>query len=78
MRPDHTPTCQADAAERLRVLAAGRGVALAALSRMIGEDSAYLARWAARKVPPPLPARSRTLLATFLRAGEHELGEVAE
>ncbi|MDB5687758.1 MAG: hypothetical protein JWR77_2347 [Rhizorhabdus sp.] len=78
MKPDHTPASQAGAAERLRELAKARGVALTALSRMIGEDSAYLARWAARKSPPPLPARSRQLLATFLRAGEHELGEAAD
>ena len=43
-----------------------RGVALSALSRMIGRNAAYLNQYVRRGSPKRLPERERTMLADFL------------
>ncbi len=43
-----------------------RGVALSALSQMIGRNSAYLNQYVRRGTPKRLPERERRLLADFL------------
>lgn len=53
---------------RAALLAAAdaKGVALSALSRMIGRNAAYLNQYVRRGSPKRLPERERTLLADFL------------
>lgn len=54
--------------------AAERGVALSALSRMIGRNQAYLSQFVLRGSPRKLPERERRLLADFLALDEAVLG----
>ncbi|MBB3348663.1 MULTISPECIES: S24 family peptidase [unclassified Sphingomonas] len=54
--------------------AAERGVALSALSRMIGRNQAYLSQFVLRGSPRRLPERERRLLADFLALDEAVLG----
>jgi repressor LexA len=54
--------------------AAERGVALSALSRMIGRNQAYLSQFVLRGSPRRLPERERRLLADFLALDESALG----
>lgn len=54
--------------------AAERGVALSALSRMIGRNQAYLGQFVVRGSPRRLPERERRQLADFLGIDETLLG----
>ena len=54
--------------------AAERGVALSALSRMIGRNQAYLSQFVLRGSPRRLPEHERRLLADFLALDESVLG----
>lgn len=76
MKPAFIPLSVDDVRARLRELAKGRGVTLAALSRMIGEDDAYLRRFGGAGAADRLPGRARQLLAAYLRIDERELGDV--
>lgn len=60
--------------ERLIELAGRDGVSLAALSRLIGRNDAYLQQFVHRGSPRQLPERERRLLADYLGVPEHELG----
>lgn len=51
-----------------------RGVALSALSRMLGRNQAYLSQFVHRGSPRLLPERERRLLADFLAIDERRLG----
>jgi hypothetical protein len=51
-----------------------RGVALSALSRMLGRNQAYLGQFVNRGSPRVLPERERRLLADFLAIDEAALG----
>ncbi|MES2097104.1 MAG: S24 family peptidase [Pseudomonadota bacterium] len=63
-----------DAQRMLEELAARRGVSLAALSRMIGRNPAYLQQFVKRGTPRRLDERDRKVLAAFLGAEETTLG----
>jgi repressor LexA len=60
--------------QALQRAAAERGVALSALSRMIGRNQAYLSQFVLRGSPRRLPERERQLLADFLALDEAALG----
>lgn len=62
------------ARNRLGELARARGVGLAALSRMIGRNDAYLQQFVRRGSPQRLDERDRRALAAFLGVEEGELG----
>lgn len=62
------------ARNRLDELARARGVGLAALSRMIGRNDAYLQQFVKRGSPQRLDERDRRALAGFLGVEEGELG----
>lgn len=62
------------ARNRLDELARARGVGLAALSRMIGRNDAYLQQFVKRGSPQRLDERDRRALAAFLGVEEGELG----
>jgi phage repressor protein C with HTH and peptisase S24 domain len=66
-----------DAQRTLEELAARRGVSLAALSRMIGRNPAYLQQYVKRGTPRRLDERDRRSLAAFLGADESVLGAEA-
>lgn len=78
MKPVFIPLSVDDVRARLRELAKGRGVTLAALSRMIGEDDAYLRRFGGAGAPDRLPAHARQLLAAYLRVDPRELDTAAD
>jgi len=59
---------------RLEELARGRGVGLAALSRMLGRNDAYLQQFVRRGSPQRLDERDRRHLAAFFGVAEAELG----
>ena len=67
-----------DPRERLAGLAAGRGVSLAALSRMIGRNSSYLQQYITKGSPRKLEEDDRRRLAEFFAVGESELGAPEE
>lgn len=54
--------------------ARARGVALSALSRMVGRNQAYLGQFVNRGSPRALPERERRILADFLGLAESALG----
>jgi len=60
-----------DALDRL---AQARGTSLAALSRMLGRNLAYLQQYVRRGTPRALPERDRRLLAAFFDVDEAVLG----
>ena len=60
---------------RLLELAGARGVSLAALSAMIGRNSAYLQQYVRKGSPRKLEEGDRRKLARFLGVDESELGE---
>ncbi|TCP33140.1 S24 family peptidase [Sphingomonas sp. BK235] len=60
--------------EALARAARARGVALSALSRMIGRNQAYLSQFVLRGSPRRLPERERRALADFLAIDEALLG----
>ncbi|KQN92771.1 hypothetical protein ASE95_08935 [Sphingomonas sp. Leaf231] len=57
--------------------ARARGVALSALSRMLGRNQAYLGQFVNRGTPRVLPERERRMLADFLSIDEAALGAPA-
>ena len=59
---------------RLVELAVARGVSLAALSAMIGRNTAYLQQFASRGTPRALAEGDRRTLAAFFGVGEEVLG----
>lgn len=59
---------------RLRELAAGRGVHLTELSRMIDRPARYLGDLARRSPPAPIEDDDRATLAVFFGVSEMELG----
>jgi phage repressor protein C with HTH and peptisase S24 domain len=63
-----------DAQMALAELAGRRGSSLAALSRMIGRNPAYLQQFVKRGTPRRLDERDRKSLAAFLDADESVLG----
>ncbi len=63
-----------DVRNRLMTLADDRGASLAALSRMLGANAAYLQQYVRRGTPRILPDRHRATLAAFFGVGEEELG----
>jgi len=63
-----------NAPERLALLARERGASLAALSRLIGRNPAYLQQFVTRGSPKKLEEGDRRLLAEFLGVVESELG----
>ena len=67
-----------DPRERLAELAGGRGVSLAALSRMIGRNSSYLQQYITKGSPRKLEEEDRRRLAEFFAVAEAELGAPEE
>jgi hypothetical protein len=63
--------------QALAAAARARGVALSALSRMVGRNQAYLGQFVNRGSPRVLPERERRLLADFLAIDEALLGAPA-
>lgn len=63
-----------DSRERLTQLAEGRGVSLAALSRLIGRNGTYLQQFVTKGSPRKLAEEDRKVLAEFFGIGESELG----
>ncbi|KQR83315.1 S24 family peptidase [Sphingomonas sp. Leaf343] len=63
-----------DVRNRLMTLADDRGASLAALSRMLGANAAYLQQYVRRGTPRILPDRHRATLAAFFGVGEEEFG----
>lgn len=59
---------------RLTMLVADRGASLAALSRMIGRNAAYLQQYVERGTPRRLAEDDRLALAQHFRVDERELG----
>lgn len=59
---------------RLLALAAGRGESLAALSRMLRRNPAYLQQWVTRGSPRALAEQDRRALADFFGVTEAALG----
>lgn len=64
----------ADPRATLSGLAAGRGDSLAALSRMLGRNAAYLQQWVTRGSPRLLAERDRRALADYFGVAEAALG----
>ncbi len=64
--------------KRLADLAEGQGVSLAALSRMIGRNSAYLQQFIVKGSPRKLAEDDRRMLAQFFGVQEDELGGSVE
>lgn len=64
----------AGARSRLVVLAASRGVSLAALSAMIGRNTTYLQQFVRKGSPRKLEENDRRTLAQFFGVSETELG----
>lgn len=60
--------------QALAQAARARGVALSALSRMLGRNQAYLGQFVNRGSPRILPERERRMLADFLAIDEAALG----
>ncbi|VXC98084.1 S24 family peptidase [Sphingomonas sp. 8AM] len=60
--------------QALAAAARARGVALSALSRMLGRNQAYLGQFVNRGSPRVLPERERRMLADFLAIDEALLG----
>lgn len=60
--------------QALAEAARARGVALSALSRMLGRNQAYLGQFVNRGSPRVLPERERRMLADFLAIDEALLG----
>ncbi|MEH3103259.1 MAG: S24 family peptidase [Sphingomonas phyllosphaerae] len=60
--------------QALAAAARTRGVALSALSRMLGRNQAYLGQFVNRGSPRVLPERERRMLADFLAIDEAVLG----
>ncbi len=60
--------------QALAAAARARGVALSALSRMLGRNQAYLGQFVNRGSPRVLPERERRMLADFLAIDEAVLG----
>lgn len=71
MRPEPTP---AQVRALLVQLADERGSSLAALSRLIGKNPAYLHQFVTRGSPKRLHEDDRRNLAAFLDIDERELG----
>lgn len=67
-----------DSRERLTQLADGRGVSLAALSRLIGRNGTYLQQFVTKGSPRKLAEGDRRVLAEFFGIAESELGEQAK
>lgn len=65
---------EAGARSRLVVLAASRGVSLAALSAMIGRNTTYLQQFVRKGSPRKLEENDRRTLAQFFGVSEIELG----
>ncbi len=63
-----------DPRERLGELAKGKGVSLAALSRMLHRNPTYLQQYITKGSPKKLEEEDRRVLAQFLGVDEHELG----
>lgn len=63
--------------QALAQAARARGVALSALSRMLGRNQAYLGQFVNRGTPRLLPERERRMLADFLAIDETALGAPA-
>ena len=61
-------------ADELVHAAAQRGTSLAALSRLVGRNAAYLQQFVRRGSPRILPERERAILADFLGIDEARLG----
>ncbi len=59
---------------KLQLLAAARGDSLAALSRMLGRNAAYLQQWVTRGSPRLLAERDRRALADYFGVAEAALG----
>lgn len=64
----------ADPRKRLAELAEGRGVSLAALSRLIGRNSTYLQQFITKGSPRRLSEMDRRTLTRFFGVAESELG----
>lgn len=60
--------------DAVRNLAADRGESLAALSRMIGKNDAYLQQFIKRGTPARLPEDARLILARHFNIDERLLG----
>ncbi len=60
--------------EALAQAASSSGESLAALSRMVGRDSGYLARFIREGIPVALPADMHGQLATFFGVHPRRLG----
>lgn len=58
----------------LRRLIDAHGISMAALSRMIGRNAAYVQQFVAKGSPERLPERERLILAQFFGVDERELG----
>lgn len=63
-----------EAGETVARMAAARGVSLAALSRMIGRNEAYLQQFVKRGTPKRLDEGTRSRLAAFFAIDEDRLG----
>lgn len=74
MANDWRTGMQSDPRAVLRAEAARRGESLAALSTMLGRNTAYLGQYVGRGSPRVLDARDRTLLAQHLGIDEMRLG----
>lgn len=68
----------ADARQRLMVLAEARRVSLAALSRMLGKNPSYLQQFVRKGSPRKLEEEDRGMLARFFGVDERELGKSKE
>lgn len=64
----------ADPRAALVALVAGRGDSLAALSRLLGRNDAYLQQFVTRGTPRTLAEADRRLLAAYFGVGEETLG----
>lgn len=64
----------ADPRAALAAVVAARGESLAALSRMIGRNDAYLQQFVTRGSPRALAERDRAILAAYLAVEESTLG----
>ena len=60
--------------QRLKELAAARGVSLSALSRLIGRNPAYMQQFVERGTPKRLEERDRGVLARYFGVVEGDLG----
>ncbi|WP_374126895.1 helix-turn-helix transcriptional regulator [Sphingomonas sp. 28-62-11] len=66
---DHARVCA-----NLTDMAARRGESLAALSRLLGRNEAYLQQFVKRGSPRALGERERRILSDYLGMSEHDLG----